>query len=163
MPARKGVPSWNAGLTKEIDPRVAHKPGHNNGWLGKKHSVETRAKMSRKKDELYATGWEPICGRAKKYDYESPVAGKIKVDGTWELAAARYFDRIGVTWERNRKRFPYVRPDGRAATYQPDFFVKEWDLYVEVKGYQTKLDEAKWSQFPHRLEVWKKAKIQEIW
>jgi hypothetical protein len=33
----------------------------------------------------------------------------------------------------------------------PDFYLIESDTYVEVKGYKTEKDEAKWNQFPkHR-------------
>lgn len=167
--ANRGKSSWNAGLTKHTDSRLAKASiaisvGVNSslktkGWH---HAEETKSHLRKKKQELYATGWEPTCGRAKKYDYFSPIAGKIKVDGTWELIVCKHFDSLGIKWERNRKRFPYIRPDGKAATYQPDFYVEEWDSYVEVKGYQTELDNAKWAQFPHSLEVWKKAKIKEL-
>ena len=33
--------------------------------------------------DRYSNGWEVHCGRSLKYDYVSPVAGKIKVD--WEI------------------------------------------------------------------------------
>lgn len=162
----KGRPSWNAGLTSETDHRVAEMSSKISltmtGKPGKKHSPETREKMSLKKKELYASGWEPICGRCKKYDYTSPVAGTIKVDGTWELKVAKYLDTLGVKWSRNRKRFPYIKPDNKASTYQPDFFVDDWDTYIEVKGYETDLDRCKWSQFKEKLLVWKADKIQTM-
>jgi hypothetical protein len=124
--------------------------------------AEKRKKVSDNMKSRYASGWEPTCGRSKKYEYESPIAGKIKVDGTWELKAAKHLDRINVVWERNRKRFDYVKPDGTNSTYQPDFYVKDWDTFVEVKGYKTELDESKWKQFPHKLEVWYKGKINTL-
>lgn len=170
MPFKKGYTPWNTGLTK-ADPRIrdmtdkaqATMVERGSGWKGYEgHSLEIRQQMSEKKNALYATGWEPICGRAKKYDYESPVAGKIKVDGTWELIVAKHLDSLNVKWERNKKRFAYIKPDGVKSTYQPDFYVFDWDTFIEVKGYQTKLDDAKWEQFPHTLLVWKKDKIKEL-
>lgn len=118
--------------------------------------------MSLKKKELYASGWEPTCGRCKKYDYVSPIAGVIKVDGTWELATAQYLDSLNVIWSRNKKRFDYIKPNGIPSTYQPDFYVEDWKCYIEVKGYERDLDKAKWSQFPDKLIIWKKDKIFEI-
>lgn len=118
--------------------------------------------MSESKNRLYASGWEPTCGRCKKHKYTSLIAGEISVDGTWELITAKHLDSLGVKWIRNKQRFVYIRPDGKTATYQPDFFVEDWNTFVEVKGYQTKLDDAKWAQFPHRLEVWKRDKIESI-
>jgi len=165
---KKGRIPWNKGLTKE-DTRVAqaretynktkrlglHKPR-------KKYSDEYRQSISKKKKELYMSGWESTCGRCKKYEYNSAIAGKIKVDGTWELKAARYLDSIGVTWSRNKKRFNYIKPDGRDSTYQPDFFVVEWNSYIEVKGYETDLDRAKWGAFPEKLIVWRKDFISKL-
>lgn len=144
----KGLPAWNKGL-----------PGT---FLGKSHSAETKEKMSDSKKELYASGWEPICGRCKKYKHISPIAGEILVDGTWELKVAQHLDSLGVTWNRNKLRFNYIRPDGKAATYQPDFYVDDWNSFLEVKGYETELDRCKWSQFVEPLIVWRKKEIIDL-
>lgn len=167
---RKGVPSWNKGLTSETDIGIKErgellKLRYANGELvahRTKHNEETKRRMSENKRQLYLSGWEPICGRCKKYDYVSPIAGSIKVDGTWELKVAKHLDSLGVQWKRNKKRFPYVKPDGTNSTYQPDFYVEDWNSYLEVKGYETDLDKAKWSQFQEPLMVWKKDKIQTL-
>ena len=154
----KGSKPWNKGLNKN-DKRVA--AIINNRTYPKKRkslSKEDCQKISDRMKKQYAAGWEPTCGRSKKYDYISPIAGKIKVDGTWELKAARYLDNLGVKWIRNKKRFPYKNGD-KESTYQPDFYVADWDMFIEVKGYETDLDRLKWSQFPLTLEVWKKDKI----
>ena len=144
----KGLPAWNKGL-----------PGT---FLGKNHSNETKEKMSNSKKELYATGWEPVCGRSKKYKHVSPIAGEILVDGTWELKVAQHLDSLGVKWNRNRKRFDYIRPDGKSATYQPDFYVEDWNSFLEVKGYETELDRCKWSQFNEPLIIWRKNEIKDL-
>lgn len=123
---------------------------------------EKKRKISESIKLRYASGWEPTCGRCKKYDYESPIAGKIKVDGTWELKVAKHLDELNVHWIRNKKRFDYIKPDGSKSTYQPDFYVKDWDIYLEIKGYETELDRAKWKQFPEKLQVWYKDKIDKL-
>lgn len=123
---------------------------------------EKRRKISEHIKMRYASGWEPTCGRCKKYNYYSPIAGEIKVDGTWELKVARYLDTINVSWQRNKKRFDYIRPNGVKSTYQPDFYIKDWNCYIEVKGYETDLDRAKWSQFPEKLQVWRKKEINNL-
>lgn len=141
-------PAWNKGL-----------PGT---FAGKKHTAETKKKLAAIMKNRYNDGWESKAGRCKKYEYMSPIAGLVKLDGTWELKVASHLDSLGVEWIRNKERFSYIRPDGKSATYQPDFYVKTWDKYLEVKGYQTALDEAKWRQFPHKLEVWKRDKIETL-
>lgn len=168
--ARRGKASWNKGLSKDTDDRLAQasKTLKENVLSGKtvfrkwNHSSETKMKMSEGKKKLYLSGWEPTCGRAKKYDYTSHVAGKIKVDGKWEIEAAMFLDSIGVVWKRNTRRFEYTNLAGKKSTYQPDFYVNDWDCFIEVKGYETDIDRCKWTQFPNKLEVWRKDKIDEI-
>jgi hypothetical protein len=160
--------SWNKGLTKETDLRIkkmAEKiskiQSNNSSFRGKQHSIESRLKMSLSKKLLYKNGFECICGRSKKYEYISQIAGKINVDGKWELAVCRYLDSIKVTWIRNTKRFPYIHLNGKESTYCPDFYVNDWDIFIEVKGYETDLDKCKWNQFPNKLEVWKSKELIE--
>lgn len=131
------------------------------------YSEETKKRMSasstRQMFQRYASGWEGKAGRCKKIDYESQIAGKIKVDGTWELATAKYLDSIHVTWQRNKNRFKYFNEiQNREATYCPDFYVQEWNTYIEVKGYTTELDLCKWKQFQEKLEIWNEKKLKEL-
>ena len=49
-----------------------------------------------------------------------------------------------------------------SAKFRPDFYVKELDGYLEVKGYETELDRCKWAQFNEGLTVWKKDTILTI-
>lgn len=170
--ARRGRKTWAAGLTKETDSRLKEKAEKfkcklDNGeilhnWVGKKHSAETRAKMSASRKLLYQNGFQTRCGRTSKITYNSPIAGSITLDGTWELKVAEYFDSISLNWKRNTQRFPYIHLNGKQSTYCPDFFVEDWQCYIEVKGYETDLDRCKWSQFPFKLEVWKKQKLKEL-
>lgn len=170
LPSLLNSVPWNKGKTKETDPTIFQATEKRKRSIESgiyvphrtPHSEETKLKMSDAKKRLYASGWEPICGRCKKYSYTSPIAGIIVVDGTWELLVARYLDFIGVEWGRNKKRFPYIKPNGKESTYQPDFYVASWDLFIEVKGYETSLDAAKWNQFPEKLTVWKREKIKEL-
>lgn len=153
---KKGYVPWNTG---KVGVQTAWNKGKPGTFRGKKHTAETKRKMSESKKALYATGWECIAGRCPKYDYESPIAGKIKVDGSWELAFCEFADKMQLNWERNKKRFPYTKPDGTKSTYQPDFYVKELKSYIEVKGYETDLDKAKWEHFPENLIVLRKKEI----
>lgn len=121
-----------------------------------------REKISNNMKARYASGWECSAGRCKKYEYISSVAGIIKVDGSWELIFCRYADKQKLRWRRNNKRFPYIRPDGKISTYLPDFYVEDWNSYIEIKGYETDLDRAKWEQFPEKLMILRKKEIGEL-
>lgn len=109
----------------------------------------------------YEAGWMPKAGRCKKYKHISPIAGEVYLDGTWELAVAKWLDDNGYNWKRNTKRFPYINLKGKLSNYTPDFWVEEFNGYLEVKGYETELDRCKWSQFTESLIVWKKKDLQQ--
>lgn len=132
---------------------------------GRSHpqSQETREKLRQIINERYTSGWTPQAGRAKKLIYVSPVAGTVNVDGNWEYEVCKYLDILGLTWRRNTDRFPYINLKGQEARYTPDFWVEEWQTYLEIKGYETALDRCKWVQFKKPLIVWKKTEMQEVW
>lgn len=150
---------WNKGKKLHYEAWTKGKPGT---FAGKKHSDETKAKMSKSRKQLYASGWESTAGRCKKYDYVSPIAGKVKVDGTWELKFSKFLDENNLKWRRNKTRFNYIKPDGTPSTYQPDFYIEEFKTYVEIKGYETDLDRCKWSQFTEPLMVLKNKEIGRL-
>ncbi len=124
-------------------------------------TAETKKKLRDIALQRYAQGWSPKAGRCRKIQYESLIAGTVFLDGSWELAVAKYLDSIDVTWNRNTTRFPYSTQDGKRSTYCPDFYVQTWGTYIEVKGYETSLDRLKWNQFPHPLQVWKRQQLLE--
>ena len=66
--------------------------------------------------------------------YESPIAGKIKLDSKWELLVAQRLDSLGVDWYRPRVRLPYLDKDGVEHGYFPDFYVKSFNCFIEVKS-----------------------------
>lgn len=158
---------WNKGLTKETDERVRKigqsiKERYSNG-LTPKHSKETKELLSKILYERYSNGWESKAGRCKKYDYESIIAGKIKVDGRWEYVVAEYLDTLNVKWIRNKKRFKYFNKiKNKYSTYCPDFYLVDLDTYIEVKGYITELDQCKWDHFKSMLEIWDKSKMVSL-
>lgn len=165
-----GKTAYNKGLTKETSEIVA-KTGllikqafleKGDQRKKKHHTEESRNKISQNMKQRYASGWESICGRAKKYKHISPIAGEVSVDGTWELAFAKMLDKVNIQWNRNKKRFPYINLDSEDSTYQPDFFVSAWNTYIEVKGYQTDLDDCKWLQFNEPLLIVKREHIKTI-
>lgn len=129
--------------------------------LSTAEKTQVRKKCSDAINKRYAAGWLPKAGRCKKYKYTSPVAGEVSLDGTWELTTAKWLDMNNYVWKRNTTRFPYINLKGKKSYYTPDFYV-EGIGYIEVKGYKTKLDECKWSQFDETLTVWFKDKIEQF-
>lgn len=125
------------------------------------HTEQTKELLRKSIVKRYEDGWMPKAGRCKKYIYESPVAGKVSLDGTWELTTAKWLDYKGFTWKRNTKRFRYTNLKGKVSHYTPDFYVEDIG-YVEVKGYETELDRCKWKQFNEPLTVWYRDDIKRF-
>ncbi|MAG28182.1 hypothetical protein CMI47_21880 [Candidatus Pacearchaeota archaeon] len=84
--------------------------------------------MARKKKKLWS----------KQSTYTTVDGFEVKMDSTWEVAMALRLDELGIRWMRNDKMFlPYLSARGRKRKYIPDFYLPDYDLYVEVKGYFT--------------------------
>lgn len=84
----------------------------------------------------------------------------IKFQGKWELIYFEYCLKNNIKIERCKERFEYVWFGTR--TYNPDFYLPESDTYVEIKGYETDRDRAKWRDFPYNLIVIKSVDIKRI-
>jgi hypothetical protein len=96
-----------------------------------------------------------VCGRTKKIDYNG-----MKVTGTWELEVAKFLDRKNIKWTNIIAPFQYEW-ENKTRNYFPDFYLFDYDLFIEVKGNQTKRDEAKWSVVEN-LMIIKKNGIYEL-
>jgi hypothetical protein len=75
-------------------------------------------------------------GRAKVYEYVSPIAGIIKINKQ-EIRVAKILDQLKLKWKRNIKGFIYQTVKGTKRKYYPDFYLEEFDIYVEFKGWVT--------------------------
>lgn len=80
-----------------------------------------------------------VCGRVKVEEYNGE-----KFHGKWEIEVAKWFDRNNIKWIRKIDPFNYFW-NGGWHLYFPDFYLPEYNLYVEVKGYETERDRCKWS------------------
>jgi hypothetical protein len=150
---------WNKGLTKENNSNLCHseetKLKLSKMKTGLKHTEETKKKLKNIINKRYDEGWDPKAGRAPKYLYKN-----FTVDGSWELEFCKWADENNIYFERNIDRFKY-KFEEETHKYKPDFKLQE-NLYVEVKGYQTDKDLAKWNQFPYKLIVLKRNQINKI-
>ncbi len=84
----------------------------------------------------------------------------IKLQGQWEVDFYLWAKSEGLNPKRPDRAFKYVWNGER--WYHPDFYIESMNLYVEVKGYETERDHAKWLQFPEKLRIIKEAEIKQI-
>ena len=73
-------------------------------------------------------------GKCKWYVHVKSSGETVKLQGTWEVAVARYFDKNNIDYVAHRGRFPYTILDGATRSYLPDFFLPKTNEHVDVKG-----------------------------
>lgn len=71
----------------------------------------------------------------------------VDLHGTWEFRYVQYLDRENIEWIRCKNSFPYLY-ENKERRYTPDFYLPETNQYIEIKGYKTDKDLAKWNSFP---------------
>lgn len=142
--------AWNKGLTAETDARVRrngeslHKYYEANPNLKRKPLTEEhRAKISATINNKVTNGtWHASLARNMHYTYRG-----IDLHGMWEVRFAEWLDTNNIEWRRPSENFPYTF-DGVLHQYTPDFYLIDSKTYIEIKGYKTNKDQAKWDQFP---------------
>lgn len=116
--------------------------------MGRRHTDKTRQKLKDIANRKICDGtWHYSFSKSRTHLYRG-----IKLYGTWELKYAIYLDSLNIVWERPIECFSYVF-DGKVSKYTPDFYLPDEDIFVEIKGYKTARDEAKWVSFPHNLRI----------
>ena len=94
-------------------------------------------------------------GRTKQIIHDG-----IKFQGKWELEFYNWCVTNHIVVVRSNEWFEYEWNGERK--YFPDFYLPEKDLYVEIKGYETDRDKAKWASFPKQLKIIRKTDIDAI-
>ena len=88
------------------------------------------------------------------------IVDGVKLQGQWEVDFYNWAKAHNLNPERPEISFKYVWNGER--WYHPDFYIPNLDLFVEVKGYETDRDRAKWTQFTKKLCIVKETAINEI-
>ena len=85
--------------------------------------------------------------RVKKREYR-----EIMLDSEWEVVFAKFLDEKKIKWVRpsSGKIYKYK---GVEHLYFPDFYLQEYDLYVEVKGYIRDRDYYKWKSLDNLVII----------
>ncbi len=75
---------------------------------------------------------------SKQSKYNHKDGSVVLMDSTWEVAMAERLDHLKIAWERKEDmKLTYYSKTGRKRNYIPDFYLPEYDTYIEVKGYWT--------------------------
>lgn len=107
--------NWKEGRYDNAD--------HGKAFRGKTHKEETRSKIS-----------EAALNSKHRRLRRNPINyNGILLDSTWELELAKRLDSISIKWERPDP-LEYKTEDGKTHNYFPDFYLPEYDLYVDPKN-----------------------------
>lgn len=135
--------SWSKGLTKETDNRIKKhseslKEGFATGRIinkfkDKKHTKETKEILSKKRIAYL----ESENSNVKWFSIQNIKGEIVKVQGTWEYKTAQKLNELNIYFIR--KRLKYLEHK----TYTSDFYLPEFDFYLEVKGFFKERDKIK--------------------
>jgi len=131
---REGKIPWNKGI---------HPGNHSSSEFKKGH----------KPTHGFKKGQMPKnSGYGKGFWYNSSLQGQIYLRSTYELAYAKYLDEHKILYLYEN----YTYPLGDT-TYTPDFFLPQFEKFVEIKGWMRKEAQNKIDKFrelyPWKLEV----------
>jgi len=121
-----------------------------------KVSEETKEKISKGMRKAVLEGRQrtprPYASRLIIYNHTSWLGNEEVLHGGWELKVAKYMDEQKIHWCKSKEHFTYIF-EGQNHEYFPDFYLKDYDLFIEVKGRFKPNDLEKWKQFPKKLLI----------
>lgn len=68
------------------------------------------------------------------YDYIHSNGKLYKVQGTWELKFIKWLDENNMKFECHKGKIPYIDDENKSKNYYPDFFVYDWNEYIDIKS-----------------------------
>ena len=96
---------------------------------------ENKYYIKRKKQEIERRGgYRERGGRCKQYEYINIYNEKMMLNKE-EIILAAQLDLLKLDWCRNKKSFNYIDLEGKQRKYYPDFYIKNYNFYIEYKGW----------------------------
>lgn len=102
--------------------------GKLNPIYGVGHTEETREKMSQAFVNGRKVGYNTHWGKGSYYD--TPNQRRVWMRSGWEVKTANYLTEKDIDWYYEYKWLPVTE----SMSYLPDFYLPEFDCYIEVKG-----------------------------
>lgn len=121
-----------------------------NSLTGRIHSEETKEKMQIAALNNVKKYPENYRGRYNRGYVKSIICSNgFIVLGSWEQKFIEYCIKNNIPVEQPNIGFSYIFED-KERTYFPDFYLPNIDTWVEIKGYKTDTDIAKWYYIQNR-------------
>jgi hypothetical protein len=113
----------------------------------KKHSIRMKQVVVENYNSYSANN---VSGRTPIIEYNG-----FYLKGSWELSVAKYLDKLGIKWTNKLDGISYEW-NNSTHLYFPDFYLTEYDMYIEVKGYERERDRCKWKVLDNLIVIKKK-------
>ena len=123
---------WSKGLTAKQHPSIASSKLKLTGrpHKGTPHTAATKFKLS-----LLMTQYLETHSNHGLLWYAVPCGDRvIKVQGTWEKKVAEWLNANNIRWDRIK-----IVYQGHHR-YTPDFYLPDYDFFIEVKGFWRETD-----------------------
>lgn len=75
-------------------------------------------------------------GKSRTMEYINHLGEKMKLNSE-EIKVAEILDLLQLNWTRNWMGFKYTDLRGKDRKFYPDFYLIDFDCYVEYKGWVT--------------------------
>ena len=98
-----------------------------------------------------------IVGRSKHFTIDN-----VRYNSTWEYEVALYLTENNIKWQRKNLKPLSYEWNQKWHLYFPDFLLIDHNIYIEVKGYETEKDRAKWLHSDKHVLVIKQKEIDKI-
>lgn len=144
-------PLWGKHHSKETVEKIRQSN------IGHVRSLESRLKQSKsisgKNNHEYGKLPSVLVSHGRRTYYFSPLQGTVCFRSSYELAYAKYLDQNKILWLYELETFEL----SNNTTYTPDFFLPQFEKFIEVKGYMRSTDKEKiklfLSEYPFDLEI----------
>lgn len=145
------------GLTEEGRQRISQATTNkNNNYWSNEENIEKHKLAMRRAVEMYPESYTSSNrGRTKQQ-----IVDGVKLQGQWEVDFYKWATTNSLNPSRPTLAFKYTWNGER--WYHPDFYIESLDVYVEVKGFETDRDRAKWQNFNEKLCIIRKEEIKQI-
>ena len=106
------------------DGRYSH-INHSEWWIGRNHTDETKEIIRQK----------ALASPHRRLKKSTVEYKGVLLDSTWELELAKRLDAINIKWIRPEP-IKWIDDQGKTHHYFPDFYLPEYDLFLDPKNPQ---------------------------
>ncbi len=150
-------------------PIVSQTTKNKIGEASKKQKWSKERRLNHSRSMIQATINHPdsyssnnVCGRTKSFKVTDSFNNIIRLNGKWELLVSNYLNESKIKWTNIIEEHIYYFWLNEKRRYYPDFFLPEYNIYIEVKGYERERDLEKWKSIKNKLILIKKNEIFSI-